>query len=74
MHLKNCVNCSILHKYKIKKIQSILCFLFLAAFANAQDSYGILKNYKEFEVPFINLYKKPNYLNGNLNKKDFAVI
>ena len=34
----------------------------------------LLQNYKEFEVPFINLYKKSNYLNGNLNKKDFAVI
>ena len=58
----------------MKKIQSITCFLLISAFARAQDSSVILKNYKEFKMPFIKLFKKPDYLNADLTKKDFAVI
>ena len=58
----------------MKKNQSITFFLLISAFARAQDSSVILKNYKEFKMPFIKLFKKPNYLNADLSKKDFAVI
>ena len=34
----------------------------------------ILKNYKDFKMPLIKLFKKPSYLNGDLNKKDFTII
>ena len=58
----------------MKKIQSIICLLFITAFASAQDSSVILKNYKEFKLPLLKLFKKPDYLNGDLNKKDFTII
>ncbi len=58
----------------MKKIQSITFFILITAFARAHDSSVILKNYKEFKMPFITLFKKPNYLNENLTKKDFAFI
>ena len=57
----------------MKKIQSIICFLFMTAFASAQDSSVILKNYKDFKMPLIKLFKKPSYLNGDFNKKDFTI-
>ena len=58
----------------MKKIQSIICFLFITAFASAQDSSVILKNYKDYTMPLIKLFKKPSYLNGDFNKKDFTII
>ena len=58
----------------MKKIQSFICFLFITAFASAQDSSVIIKNYKEFKMPLIQFFKKPNYLNGDLNIKDFTII
>ena len=58
----------------MKKIQSFICFLFITAFASAQDSLVILKNYKDFKMPLIQFFKKPNYLNGDLNIKDFTLI
>ena len=58
----------------MKKIQTIICFLFLTVFARAQDSSMILKNYKEFKMPLIKLFKIPYYLNGDLNNKDFSII
>ena len=58
----------------MKKIQSIICFLFFTAFACAQDSSLILKNYKEFKAPFIKLFKKPDYLNGNVTKNNLTFI
>ena len=73
MLLKNCVNNN-LNKSKMKKIQSFTCFFFITLFARAQDSSLILKNYKEFKMPSIKLFKKPNYLNGDLNEKDFTII
>ena len=54
----------------MKKIQTFICFLFFTAFACAQDSSVILKNYKDFKMPLIKLFKKP----GDLNKKDFTII
>ena len=58
----------------MKKIQSFICFLFITSFASAQDSSVILKNFKEFKMPLIPFLKKPNYLNGDLNIKDFTLI
>ena len=58
----------------MKKIQSFICFLFITAFACAQDSSVILKNFKDFKMPLIKLFKKPSYLNGDLNKQDFTII
>ena len=58
----------------MKKIQSIICLLFFTSFASAQDSSMILKNYKDFKMPLIKLFKKPNYLIGDLNKQDFTII
>ena len=74
MLLKNCVDYKSLNKIKMKKIQSFICFLFITAFASAQDSSVILKNYKDFKMPLIQFFKKPNYLNGDLNIKDFTLI
>jgi len=34
----------------------------------------ILKNFKEFKMPLIQFFKKPNYLNGDFNIKDFTLI
>lgn len=58
----------------MKKIQSFIFFFFITLFVRAQDSSLILKNYKEFKMPLIKLFKKPNYLNGDLNKKDLTII
>ena len=58
----------------MKKIQSFICFFFITLFARAQDSSLVLKNHKEFKMPSIKLFKKPNYLNGDLNEKDFTII
>ena len=58
----------------MKKIQSIICLLFITVFASAQDSSVILKNYKDFKMPLLKLFKKPDYLNGDFNKKDFTII
>ena len=58
----------------MKKIQGFICFLFFTSFACAQDSSVILKNYKDFKMPLIKLFKKPSYLNGDFNKKDFTII
>ena len=58
----------------MKKIQGFICFLFFTSFASAQYSSVILKNYKDFKMPLIKLFKKPNYLIGDLNKQDFTII
>ena len=58
----------------MKKIQGFICFLFFKSFASALDSSVILKNYKDFKMPLIKLFKKPNYLVGDLNKQDFTII
>ena len=73
MLLKNCVNYNSLNRIKMKKIESIICLLFITAFASAQDSSVILKNYKDFKMPLIKLFKKPNYLIGDLSKQDFTI-
>jgi len=58
----------------MKKIQSFICFLLITAFASAQDKFSDHKNYKEFKMPLIQFFKKPNYLNGDLDIKDFTII